>query len=116
MAGVIIYTKDYCGYSKMAKALLQAKGVAFTEIDVTEDSTLQSEMMERSGRRTVPQVFIHGEHVGGFDDLAALDATGELDQLLAHDAAKSGVTAQHHRLSIRSSGPGGYTSAPARAA
>ncbi len=88
MDDVVVYTKDYCGYCVQAKALLQAKGVTFTEIDVTHDPALQAEMMEQSGRRTVPQIFIHGGHIGGFDDLAALDATGELDRQLARDAAK----------------------------
>lgn len=108
MDEVIVYTKDYCGYCAQAKALLQAKGVTFTEIDVTHDPALESEMIERSGRRTVPQILIHGDHVGGFDDLAALDATGELDRLLARDAAERDVTVKHHRLIILGSGPAGY--------
>lgn len=111
MDEVIVYTKDYCGYCAQAKALLQAKGVTFTEIDVTHDPALESEMIERSGRRTVPQILIHGDHVGGFDDLAALDATGELDRLLARDAAERDVTVKHHRLIILGSGPAGYTAA-----
>lgn len=111
MDEVIVYTKDYCGYCAQAKAMLQAKGVTFTEIDVTHDPSLQAEVMERSGRRTVPQIFIDSDHIGGFDDLAALDATGELDRLLAHDAAKLGVTVQHHRLIILGSGPAGYSAA-----
>ncbi len=73
---VVIYTKDYCGYCAGAKALLTQRGVAYREIDVTHDSRLQAEMIERSGRRTVPQIFIGDRHVGGFDDLAALDAAG----------------------------------------
>ena len=75
---VVIYTKDYCGYSAGAKALLTQRGVAYREIDVTHDSCLEAEMIERSGRRTVPQIFIGDRHVGGFDDLAALDAAGGL--------------------------------------
>ena len=74
MDQVIIYTKDYCPYCASAKALLQDKGVSFTEIDVTYDSDLHAEMVERSGRRTVPQIFIRGVHVGGYDDLSALEA------------------------------------------
>ncbi len=89
---VIVYTKDYCGYCAQAKAVLQAKGVNFTDIDVTHDPALEAEMIERSGRRTVPQIFIRGDHIGGFDDLAALDATGELDRQLARDAAERNVT------------------------
>ena len=111
MDEVIAYTKDYCGYCAQAKAMLQAKGVIFTEIDVTEDSALEAEMIERSGRRTVPQVFIDGAHIGGFDDLAALDATGELDRLLARAEPEPGATVQHHRLIILGSGPAGYTAA-----
>jgi glutaredoxin 3 len=82
MSNVTIYTKDYCGFSARAKALLTDKGVDFTEIDVTEDHVCETEMIERSGRRTVPQIFIEDRHVGGFDDLAALDAKGELEPLL----------------------------------
>ena len=111
MSDVTIYTKDYCGYCAQAKTLLQAKSVAFTEIDVTHDPDLQAEMMERSGRRTVPQIFVGGEHVGGFDDLAALDASGQLDPLLAHDSGESDVAAQHHRVTIVGTGPTGYTAA-----
>lgn len=74
MSNIIIYTKDYCGFCAQAKALLRSKGATFTEIDVTHDSALQAEMIERSSRRTVPQIFIDGLHIGGFDDLAALDA------------------------------------------
>ena len=75
---VVIYTKDYCGYSAGAKALLTQRGVAYREIDVTRDSRLQAEMIERSGRHTVPQIFIGDRHVGGFDNLAELDASGGL--------------------------------------
>ncbi|MGI9387530.1 MAG: glutaredoxin 3 [Methyloligellaceae bacterium] len=81
MSNVVIYTKDYCGFCAQAKAFLEAKGATFTEIDVTHDTTLQTEMMDRSKRRTVPQIFIDGRHIGGFDDLAALDRRGELDTL-----------------------------------
>lgn len=89
MNEVIIYTKDYCGYCAQAKALLQAKRVTFTEIDVTEDSALEAEMIERSGRRTVPQIFIGGVHVGGFDDLTALDAERNLSALDARTPSQS---------------------------
>ena len=84
MDEVIIYTKDYCGFCAQAKALLDAKGVTFTEIDVTHDPAVEAEMIERSGRRTVPQTFIDGRHIGGFDDLTALDAAGRLNPLLGH--------------------------------
>ena len=87
MAEVVIYTKDYCPFSHRAKALLDAKGVAFTERDVTHDDAGFDEMVQRSGRFTVPQVFIDGLHIGGSDDLAELDARGGLDPLLAPRAA-----------------------------
>ena len=110
MGEILIYTKDYCGYCARAKALLTAKGAAYTEIDVTHDAALQAEMMERSGRRTVPQIFIDGRHVGGYDDLAALDAAGELDALLGA-AGPVQEQARHHRVVILGSGPAGYTAA-----
>ena len=90
MDKVVIYTKDYCGYSAAAKDTLRAKGVSFTEIDVTHDRVRELEMIERSGRTTVPQIFIDGDHVGGFDDLAALDAAGDLDRRLAQAGAAPG--------------------------
>ena len=81
---IVIYSKDYCPYCKMAKALLNQKGVAFTEYEVSEDAALMAEMIERSGGgRTVPQIFIGSQHIGGFDDMAALDRAGKLDPLLA---------------------------------
>ena len=111
MSTITIYTKDYCGYCARAKALLTAKGVDFTEIDVTNDRALEAEMIERSGRRTVPQIFIDDRHVGGFDDLAALDAKGELDPLLSREMQNADTDVQHHRLVILGSGPAGYTAA-----
>lgn len=84
MAQIEIYTSPTCGYCHAAKRLLAQKGAAFTEFDVTQDPARRSEMMGRaSGRRTVPQIFIDGRHVGGCDDLYALDAAGKLDPLLA---------------------------------
>lgn len=82
-APVTIYTTPWCGYCARAKALLARKGAAYTEIDIEAARGLREEMIARSGRRTVPQVFIGERHVGGSDDLAALDAAGELDRLLA---------------------------------
>lgn len=88
MAEIEIYTKFFCPYCTRAKALLEAKGVEFTEIDVTMDAALRRQMMERSnGRSTVPQIFIDGHHVGGSDELAALDARGGLDPLLGRPPA-----------------------------
>lgn len=84
MKAVEIYTTPLCGYCHAAKRLLGKKGVEFTEIDVSTDNALRAKMMERAGgRRTVPQIFIGGQHVGGCDDLHALDADGKLDPMLA---------------------------------
>jgi glutaredoxin 3 len=83
MARVEIYSSMFCGYCARAKALLARKGVAFEEIDVLEQPDRRPEMVERAGgRTTVPQIFIDGTHVGGSDDLAALDRQGKLDALL----------------------------------
>lgn len=82
MPNVIVYTKDYCPFCRHAKALLRSKNVEFEETDITHDERLQEEIRQRSGRRTVPQVFIDGRPVGGFEELRQLDATGELDRLL----------------------------------
>jgi glutaredoxin 3 len=83
MANIIIYTTDYCGFCRHAKALLDRKGVTYDEIDVTYDPQGRAEMTTRAGgRRTVPQIFISGQHVGGCDDLYALDHKGGLDPLL----------------------------------
>ena len=87
MTNVTIYTKDYCPYCKRAKALLDRKGTAYTEIDVTHDESLQAEMMVRSQRRTVPQIFVGNLHIGGSDDLIAAEHSGELDRLLGTTAA-----------------------------
>jgi glutaredoxin 3 len=82
-AHVVMYSTSYCGYCMRARSLLERKGVAINEIKVDEDMREREIMMKRSGRRTVPQIFIGDRHVGGYDDLAALDRAGELDQLLA---------------------------------
>jgi glutaredoxin 3 len=84
MARVEIYTKMWCPYCTRAKSLLKQKGVEFEEHDITMSGPLRAEMISRaSGRSTVPQVFINGRHIGGSDDLAALDRAGGLDPLLA---------------------------------
>lgn len=83
MPNVTIYTRQFCGYCTAAKRLLATKGVAFDEIDATREPAKRREMTERSGRATFPQIFIGGRHVGGCDDLYALDRKGELDALLA---------------------------------
>ncbi len=84
MPPVTIYTTPWCPYCKAAKALLTRKGVAFAEIDVDGKPELRQAMTARAGGRTsVPQIFIGEQHVGGSDDIHALDARGELDTLLA---------------------------------
>jgi glutaredoxin 3 len=80
---IIVYSSPMCGYCAAAKRLLRGKGVQFTEIDVLFHPKLRREMIELSGRRTVPQIFVHGTHVGGYDDLKALDDAGRLDTMLA---------------------------------
>jgi len=84
MAEIIIYTKDYCPYCVKAKQLLTIKKQQFTEIDITHDPDTAIKMVEKAGgRKTVPQIFINGKHIGGCDDLYALNDKGELDGLLA---------------------------------
>ena len=79
---IIMYSTRFCPYCVRARSLLQDKGVAFTDIGVDGRPDLRGEMMQRSGRQTVPQIWIGQHHVGGFDDLAALDRQGRLDPLL----------------------------------
>ena len=82
MSDIQIYSKEWCPFCAKAKALLRSKQLSYTEIDITSDLELEQEMIQRSGRRTVPQIFIDDDSVGGYDDLAGLNATGELDQRL----------------------------------
>ena len=83
MQPVEIYTTPLCGYCHAAKRMLEAKGVSFAERDVSRDREARAEMERRSGRRTVPQIWIGETHVGGYDDLAALEREGRLAPLLA---------------------------------
>ena len=84
MKPVEIYTSPLCGYCHAAKRLLTQKGVSFAETDVSRDPAKRQEMMTRAGgRHTVPQIFIGGVHVGGYDDMAALERAGKLDPMLA---------------------------------
>lgn len=84
MAKIEIYTSPFCGYCSRAKGLLKSKGAAFEEIDVSATAGNREEMMKRApGRHTVPQIFIDGKHVGGCDDLYALEDAGKLDPMLA---------------------------------
>ena len=83
MARVEVYTTMFCPYCARAKSLLERKGVDYVNIDVIEDTSKRDEMVKRAGgRQTVPQIFIDGEHIGGFDDMAALDRAGKLDPKL----------------------------------
>jgi glutaredoxin 3 len=79
---VVVYLAGWCPYCQRARSLLSKKGVQVREVDVDDDPRLREEMIARSGRRTVPQIFIGEKHVGGCDDLLALDERGELDRLL----------------------------------
>ena len=82
MPKIEIYTTRTCGYCRRAKALLASKGLTYEEHDATSSTVLREEAYRRSGRMTVPQIFIDGVSVGGSDELAALDRAGELDRLL----------------------------------
>jgi glutaredoxin 3 len=85
MAGpeVVMYVSSWCPYCVRAKAILQRKGVQWREVNIETDPSLRQHMIETTGRRTVPQIFIGDHHVGGSDDLAAAERSGELDRLLA---------------------------------
>ena len=82
MAKIEIYSAGYCPYCFAAKNLLKQKGVEYIEYPVDQEADLRAEMESRSGRRTVPQIFIDDEHIGGFDDISALDKSGGLDSKL----------------------------------
>jgi glutaredoxin 3 len=82
VARVEIYTTPVCPYCVRAKRLLQARGIPYDEIDVGSDDALRVAIVERTGRRTVPQIFIDGRSIGGFDELAEMDAAGELAPLV----------------------------------
>jgi glutaredoxin 3 len=93
MAQVEIYTTRYCGYCHSAKALLTRKGIAFVEIDVSGDPEGRNKMVERAnGHMTVPQIFIGATHVGGSDELHALNRAGELDALLTAEGITTHIT------------------------
>jgi glutaredoxin 3 len=87
MAEIEIYTQDWCGYCARAKQLLERKGAAYREIDAPNGTPARAEATQRSGgRTTVPQIFIDGRHVGGSDELVALERAGKLDAMLAGQA------------------------------
>ena len=83
MAKVTIYTRPFCGYCTRAVKLLNDKSADFTEIEAGMDPALRKEMMDRSGRTTFPQIFVGEQHIGGCDDMMALEREGKLDQMLA---------------------------------
>ena len=109
MADIEVYSKDWCPYCAKAKALLKSKGLAYREIDVTYDEDLQRQMVERSGRRSVPEIFIDGELVGGYDDLAHLNSTGELDRRLGLREVVDLTTI--YDLAVVGGGPAGLAAA-----
>jgi len=82
-ADVVVYTTDYCPYCDRAKALLKKRAIAFDEIDVTNNPDKRTWLVKTTGRRTVPQIFVKGEPVGGSDELHALDRSGDLQKKLA---------------------------------
>jgi thioredoxin reductase (NADPH) len=110
MPAILMYTKSWCPYCDRAKALLREKGQSWTEIDIEAQDEKRAEMVERSGRSTVPQIFIGERHVGGFDDLAALERRGELDALLGREKGPARA-AERVPVLIIGSGPAGYTAA-----
>jgi glutaredoxin 3 len=83
MADVVIYTRPFCGYCARAISLLDEKGAAYTEIEAGMDPEKRQEMMQRSGRSTFPQIFIGDRHIGGCDELMALEREGQLDPMLS---------------------------------
>ena len=88
---VRIYTTNYCGYCHAAKALLRERGVAFQEIDCSSDPATRKWLIDSTGQRTVPQIFIGGVPVGGFSELSALDRTGKLSAILAGDGSPPSI-------------------------
>ncbi|MCC6640235.1 MAG: thioredoxin-disulfide reductase [Deltaproteobacteria bacterium] len=106
-----MYTKRICPYCERAKHLLSRKGQTWTEIDIEADPARRAEMIERTGQRTVPQIFVGDRHVGGSDELQALEEKGELDSLLGLARRSGGPAAERVKLVIIGSGPAGYTAA-----
>ncbi len=115
MSDVVIYTKEYCSYCTRAKRLLESKGIAYREIPVSRDPRAEREMIDRSGRRTAPQIFIDGRGIGGSDELYALAASGELDRMVASadEKQQSGGSASKdpEKVIILGSGAAGLTAA-----
>ena len=110
MVPILMYTKNVCPYCTMAKRLLTEKGQTWTEINIETEPGKREEMIRRTGLKTVPQIFIGDRHIGGYDDLAALEARGERDPLLGRKTGGGGP-AERRRVVIVGSGPAGYTAA-----
>ena len=87
MARVQVYSTRSCPYCVRAKRLLAERGIAFDEIDVSDDAELRADLIRRTGRRTVPQIFIDGKAIGGFEELYALDASAQLAEMLGAEPA-----------------------------
>jgi len=104
-----IYSKEWCPYCAKAKTLLNSKGLDYREIDVTNDLTLQREMVKRSGMRSVPQIFVDGESIGGYDGLASLNASGELDRRLGLESTID--LTKVYDVVVVGAGPAGMTAA-----
>jgi len=109
MPEIVMYTKSWCPYCDRAKRLLAAKGQTWREIDVEASDAAREEMIARSHQRTVPQIWIGDRHVGGFDELAALESQGQLDALLG--LAGGARASEHRKLVIVGGGPAGFTAA-----
>ena len=109
MNKVEIYSKEWCPYCAKAKSLLKTKGIDYQEIDVTNDTEREEEMIQRSQRRTVPQIFIDDESIGGYDDLAQLNATGLLDQKLGLETQQA--LHEIYDVAVLGAGPAGMTAA-----
>ena len=109
MKNIEVYSKEWCPYCSKAKSLLKSKGVEYQEIDVTNDMIREQEMIERSQRRTVPQIFIEQTPIGGYDDLASLNATGQLDQILGITEKQALNTV--YDVAVIGAGPAGMTAA-----
>jgi thioredoxin reductase (NADPH) len=115
MSEVVVYTKDHCSYCTLATRLLESKGIAYREIRVSGDARAEREMIERSGRRTAPQIFIDGKGIGGSNELHALAASGELDRMAGAAGGEKGSdkTVPHdmEKVIILGSGAAGLTAA-----
>ncbi len=109
MKEIIVYSTGYCPYCDRAKQLLKSKGAEYTEIMVDKDPAKKEEMIEKSGRRTVPQIFIGDFHVGGCDDLFDMEHEGKLDEMIGKK--KEDKKMEHRKVIIVGSGPAGYTAA-----